>query len=183
MAGESRDGIMTGDAFGVPVNRSRREALRMAWRIGEGLLAAAAGYTTFVALRPLGTDAGGVRLLLGAPEGFVEGSATYVAAGRFWVTRSKGTLFALTQNCPHLGCRLPYCEGSGRFECPCHGSQFDLAGEWISGPSPRGIDRFPVSVDGGRLVVDTGTLIEGPPLGAHEHARDALGPACVNLQG
>ena len=120
---------------GVPVDQSRREALRMAWRIGQGLLAAAAGYTTFVALRPLGNANEGERVILGPPEGFTEGTATYVASGRFWVTRSKGQLFALTQNCPHLGCRLPYCEGSGRFECPCHGSQFNLGGEWISGPS------------------------------------------------
>ncbi|MFN8669240.1 MAG: Rieske 2Fe-2S domain-containing protein [Gemmatimonadaceae bacterium] len=170
-----------GARVGVPVDQSRREALRMAWRIGQGLLAAAAGYTTFVALRPLGNTNEGERVILGAPEGFVEGSATYVAAGRFWVTRSKGELFALTQNCPHLGCRLPYCEGSGRFECPCHGSQFNLAGEWISGPSPRGIDRFTVSVDEGRVVVDTRTLTEGPPLGAKEHERPALGASCVNV--
>ena len=108
-------------------------------------------------------------------------TTTYVAAGRFWLTRSEGKLFALTQNCPHLGCRLPYCEGSGRFECPCHGSQFNLGGEWISGPSPRGIDRFALSVDEGRVVVDTRTLVEGPPLGAKEHERPALGASCVNL--
>jgi len=162
---------------------SRREALRMAWRIGEGLLAAAAGYTTLVALRPLGADTGGARVVLGPADGFAEGSATYVAAARAWITRSRGSLFALTQNCPHLGCRLPYCAGSGRFECPCHGSQFDLAGEWISGPSPRGIDRFAVSVDEGRLVIDTRVLEQGPPLGAKAHARDALGPACVNIDG
>lgn len=170
-----------GARVGVPVDHSRRETLRMAWRIGQGLLAAAAGYTTFIALRPLGNTNEGERVILGAPEGFTEGSATYVAAGRFWLTRSEGKLFALTQNCPHLGCRLPYCEGSGRFECPCHGSQFNLGGEWISGPSPRGIDRFALSVDEGRVVVDTRTLVEGPPLGAKEHERPALGASCVNL--
>lgn len=174
---------MSSDAGHGPPRNTRREALRMAWRIGEGLLAAAAGYTTIVALRPLSADAAGAQLVLGAPEGFAEGSATYVAAGHLWMTRSHGELFALTQTCPHLGCRLPYCEGSGRFECPCHGSQFNLAGEWISGPSPRGIDRFATRIEEGRVVVDTRTVIPGPPLGAAEHAREALGPACVNLEG
>ena len=32
-----------GARVGVPVDHSRRETLRMAWRIGQGLLAAAAG--------------------------------------------------------------------------------------------------------------------------------------------
>ena len=95
MAGDGSSGMTFGGAtpgagmrgggggrVGVPVDHSRREALRMAWRIGQGLLAAAAGYTTFVALRPLGNANEGGRVILGAPEGFTEGTATYVAAGR-----------------------------------------------------------------------------------------------------
>lgn len=163
------------------MNHTRREALKTAWRIGQGMLAIAAGYTTWIALKPLASATSGGLFETGSEDNFLEGTATYVPAGHFWLTRSKGQLFALSQNCPHLGCRLPYCEGSGRFECPCHGSQFDLAGEWIGGPSPRGIDRFAVSVERGRVVVDTRTHIEGAPLGAKEHERPATGPACVNV--
>ncbi|MEP6986335.1 MAG: Rieske 2Fe-2S domain-containing protein, partial [Chloroflexota bacterium] len=29
-----------------------------------------------------------------------------------------------------------------RFECPCHGSKYQLDGHWIEGPAPRSLDRF-----------------------------------------
>ena len=51
------------------------------------------------------------------------------------------------QKCPHLGCRVPSCGTSQWFECPCHGSQYNQAGEKKGGPAPRGMDRF---VDRGR---------------------------------
>jgi cytochrome b6-f complex iron-sulfur subunit len=35
----------------------------------------------------------------------------------------------LYQKCPHLGCRVPSCATSQWFECPCHGSQYNQAGE------------------------------------------------------
>ena len=47
------------------------------------------------------------------------------------------------------GCRA--CNTSQWFECPCHGSQYNRVGEKKGGPAPRGLDRFAVSVDGGRL--------------------------------
>ncbi len=65
-----------------------------------------------------------------------------------YVVNANNHLFALSQKCPHLGCHVPFCESSGRFECPCHGSIFDLAGEYITGPSPRGMDRYDVTLDG-----------------------------------
>ena len=51
------------------------------------------------------------------------------------------------QKCPHLGCRVPSCLTSQWFECPCHGSQYNQAGEKKGGPAPRGMDRFATTVD------------------------------------
>lgn len=70
-------------------------------------------------------------------------------------------LMALWQRCVHLGCRVPSCESSQGFECPCHGSKYNGHGEYAAGPAPRNLDRFAVSVDGGgQLVVDTGTVVQ-----------------------
>ena len=45
----------------------------------------------------------------------------------------------LSQTCPHLGCRVPECATSQWFECQCHGSQYNRAGEHKAGPAPRGM--------------------------------------------
>ncbi|MGH9119870.1 MAG: ubiquinol-cytochrome c reductase iron-sulfur subunit, partial [Acidimicrobiales bacterium] len=92
-------------------------------------------------------------------------------------------LAVLYQRCPHLGCRVPSCETSQWFECPCHGSQYNRAGEKKGGPAPRGLDRFATVIDGGTLTVDTGTIIQGPPIGTNTTGQEAEGPHCVGAGG
>ena len=88
-------------------------------------------------------------------------------------------IVALYQKCPHLGCRVPECATSQWFECPCHGSQFNRVGEKKGGPAPRGMDRFGVSVANGIVVVDTGSVFGGPPIGTNTTGQEAEGPHCV----
>ena len=72
-------------------------------------------------------------------------------------------LVALYQRCVHLGCRVPWCNSSQGFECPCHGSKYNMVGEYYAGPAPRNLDRFIVSVNAaGKFIIDTGTIIESP---------------------
>ncbi len=86
---------------------------------------------------------------------------------------------ALYQKCPHLGCRVPECKSSQWFECPCHGSQYNRVGEKKGGPAPRGMDRFGVAVNNGVLVIDTGAVFGGPPIGTNTTGQEAEGPHCV----
>jgi cytochrome b6-f complex iron-sulfur subunit len=87
---------------------------------------------------------------------------------------------ALSQKCPHLGCRVPWCETSQWFECPCHGSKYNRVGEKRGGPAPRGMDRWPLEVSGNSIVVDTsGTVVTGPPIGTDTTGQGAEGPPCV----
>jgi cytochrome b6-f complex iron-sulfur subunit len=92
--------------------------------------------------------------------------AMYVAEARSWVVPTGGDgagLLALYQKCTHLGCRVPWCATSKRFECPCHGAVFNRVGEYVAGPAPRGLDRFPIEVDAdGLVVIDTSDVVEGP---------------------
>jgi cytochrome b6-f complex iron-sulfur subunit len=90
---------------------------------------------------------------------------------------------ALYQKCVHLGCRVPECETSQWFECPCHGSQYNQVGEKKGGPAPRGLDRFAMSVAGGVLTVDTGLIIQGPPIGTNTTGQEAEGPNCISGGG
>ena len=91
-----------------------------------------------------------------------------------------GGVIALYQKCPYLGCRVPECVTSQWFECPCHGSQYNRVGEKRGGPAPRGMDRFAMSVSAdGVLTVDTGTIIQGPPIGTNTTGQEAEGPNCI----
>jgi cytochrome b6-f complex iron-sulfur subunit len=76
-------------------------------------------------------------------------------------------LVALYQRCVHLGCRVPWCQSSQWFECPCHGSKYNRVGEKKAGPAPRGLDRFAIIVSGNNLTINTGDIEIGPPIGTN----------------
>jgi len=123
----------------------------------------------------------------------------YKPEGRMWVTEyppgavekaraaysgpelagMESGLVALFQKCPHLGCRVPECVTSQWFECPCHGSKYNRVGEKRGGPAPRGMDRFAMSVKNGEFFVDTGAIIQGPPIGTNTTGQEAEGPNCI----
>jgi cytochrome b6-f complex iron-sulfur subunit len=88
-------------------------------------------------------------------------------------------IIALYQKCVHLGCKVPWCQTSQWFECPCHGSKYSRVGEKRGGPAPRGLDRFVVTVSGDKLNIDTGIVIIGPPIGTDTTGQGAEGPPCV----
>ena len=50
----------------------------------------------------------------------------------------------LSNSCAHLGCpvRWVIVEGHGEFLCPCHGGIYDINGNWVGGPPPRGMYRY-----------------------------------------
>ena len=82
-------------------------------------------------------------------------------------------LLALYNRDPHLGCRvaiagdvpsdigIPF-PAEVVFINPCHGEKYDLVGRYLAGPSPRGLDRFAVSVIDGDVVVDVMAFEYGP---------------------
>ncbi len=115
-------------------------------------------------------------------EAISKADAIYAGQGPVFSGMSEGVV-ALYQKCPHLGCRVPECKTSQWFECPCHGSQYNRVGEKKGGPAPRGMDRFGVSVNNGIVVIDTGTVFAGPPIGVNTTGQEAEGPHCVGGTG
>ena len=157
----------------------RREFLRNSWKLGGSLLGVAAGWTVYESLRPLANTASGAKIKLAGVSAYPPGSATAVTSGRLYIVNTGSRVLALSQKCPHLGCRVPFCESSGQFECNCHGSKFNIGGEWIAGPAPNGMDRYRLSIDGDNIVVDTSALIKGPDHGTKRFTRPAKGPSCA----
>ena len=47
--------------------------------------------------------------------------------------------YKVYQHCPHLGCNLIFNDVEKTWDCPCHGSRFDISGKCISGPSNQDI--------------------------------------------
>ncbi len=88
-------------------------------------------------------------------------------------------IMPLYQRCVHLGCRVPWCEQSQWFECPCHGSKYNHAGEYQLGPAPRGLDRFAITIDNGSVFIDTSQVVLGPPRGTNTIDEPPQGPFCV----
>ncbi|MCH8899152.1 MAG: Rieske 2Fe-2S domain-containing protein [Acidobacteria bacterium] len=147
---------------------NRRDFLDRGWKAGFVMIGAAGMWTSWDMLRPLpGSGLGGVVKTV-APSEVPSDSPVYIRAAKSYLTRIDDEIVALWQRCPHLGCRVPWCESSGEFQCPCHGSRFNRAGEVRSGPSPRGLDRFAVTVVDEVVEVDTGMITEGFPLGTPE---------------
>lgn len=158
---------------------TRRRFLRSGWKLGGALLAVAAGWTAYESLRPLSSATQGSRLELGNPADLAPGEAKSFPEGRLYLANAGGSYFALSQKCTHLGCRVPFCDSSGRFECPCHGSVFDIGGEWVGGPAPRGLDRYELHLEGSTLIADTRVLIKGPLRGSQQFLTPPRGPSCI----
>jgi cytochrome b6-f complex iron-sulfur subunit len=84
-------------------------------------------------------------------------SETFVkdSDGSYWV--------ALYQRCVHLGCTVPFRNDCDSFKCPCHGSHYNVDGEYLDGPAPRSLDRFALRFSGEDVIVSTGTLNQSVP--------------------
>jgi len=146
-----------GGGPGTPV--TRRGLLSTVWAVlglaavGEALWLVA----SFLRPRKQSPAAeGGAGLVVAGPaEDFAPGSVTAFPVGKFYLVRlADGGFLALHRKCTHLGCTVPWVEEEQRFACPCHASNFDIAGAVLSPPAPRPLDLFPVRIENGIVKVD-----------------------------
>ena len=151
-------------AAGVPLTREspssapeRRTLLLRLW----GLLGLATlgelVWVTLSFLRPRAKpdDSAGI-VVAGPVERFEPGSVTAFPGGKFYLVHLlEGGFLALHRQCTHLGCSVPWMSESGRFQCPCHASSFDITGAVIGPPATRPLDTFPVRIENRIVKVDT----------------------------
>lgn len=141
---------------------NRRQFLGLAWGISLVGLFGQASAALYRFLKPrVEAGAFGSKIVAGQVDEFAPETVSHIQAGRFYVARLEdGGLLALWQRCTHLGCTIPWREAEERFNCPCHSSIFNTVGEVVSGPAPRPMDIFPVEIEEGQVIVDTGNPIQ-----------------------
>ena len=65
-----------------------------------------------------------------------------------------GSWVALSAVCTHLGCTVQYEPQANRIHCACHGGVYDpRTGANVSGPPPKPLTRFKVTVNEGGVEV------------------------------
>jgi cytochrome b6-f complex iron-sulfur subunit len=190
---------LTSDQMAV----SRRQFLNRAWTASFTCFLGFFGMSTLSFLWPKLTGGFGTVITAGDYEDLISQvgpdggfQPLFNPEGRFWLTYYDGNgdapvylttnaqefkIQALYRKCVHLGCSVPHCSKSMLFECPCHGSKYRLSGEYYGGPAPRGLDRFPVALEGDTVVVDTGSPQTGPPRGTNtwDKFSEPVGSFCV----
>ena len=137
--------------------KSRRSFLRLAWiAVGAAAVAEAAWIVASFLKPRKGAPRSAANVLVAGPsEAFAPGSVTAFPAGKLYLVRlADGGFLALHRQCTHLGCSVPWDEGTGKFVCPCHASVFDLRGEVLAPPAPRPLDFFAVRIENGIVKVD-----------------------------
>lgn len=53
----------------------------------------------------------------------------------------KGQIYAVSIICPHLGCELNFNSEDKSWDCPCHGSRFNIYGEKLDNPANSNLTR------------------------------------------
>jgi cytochrome b6-f complex iron-sulfur subunit len=181
---------MTQAGAQAPTGVNRREFLNYAWLASMVMLMVNAGGVSLLFAFPRFREGefGGL-FELGRADNVLpprENAPVSSPSGRFWLVNLDQGVLALYKVCTHLGCLYNWSDSNFRFECPCHGSKFEVDGAYIKGPAPRSLDRFvvkavddqgnelaisdaegnpvPVPPDA-RLLVDTGQRILGKPKG------------------
>ena len=150
--------------------RDRRDFL---FKLGTGAgltaLAAQAGASLRSLVPNVSYDAP-TTVKLGPPGEFPDG-LKFLPDERLFVFRQGNVFHAMSAVCTHLGCTvraeaLPRpevmsVEGAPlrvthRFLCPCHGSRYTGDGANVSGPAPRPLAwyRLSIAADDGQLVAD-----------------------------
>ncbi len=72
----------------------------------------------------------------------------------FYVVRlDAARVVALSAVCTHVRCILGFDPARKALVCPCHDGRFDLTGNVISGPPPRPLASYPVSIRAGEIFV------------------------------
>jgi len=56
----------------------------------------------------------------------------------------EGQLSGLSPICPHMGCSVHWNSAEKSWDCPCHGSRFDLKGHVLNGPAVSGLESKPI---------------------------------------
>lgn len=69
------------------------------------------------------------------PAGTV--SSSFLERYGILIVNESGTPIAIRPKCTHMGCIAKWNPSETEFQCPCHGSRFDLLGRPTKGPAKK----------------------------------------------
>jgi Rieske Fe-S protein len=64
------------------------------------------------------------------------------------VRTADGEVRAFSAVCTHLDCTVQFKADTTQLWCACHNGMYDLGGNVVSGPPPRGLEKFSVNLRG-----------------------------------
>jgi menaquinol-cytochrome c reductase iron-sulfur subunit len=153
----------------MPEKNRREFLIKMGIGAGATALVAQAGASLRSLVPNVSYDAP-TTVKLGPPAEFPDG-LKFLPDQRLFIFRDGNTFHAISAVCTHLGCTVRaealsrpetlVVEGQNlrathRFLCPCHGSKYSGDGGNVSGPAPKPLAWFHLSIspDDGQLVAD-----------------------------
>ncbi len=90
------------------------------------------------------------------------GSLQAISAGPLAIGRDADGVYAMTLICTHAGCDMAT-QGqvsSQGVSCFCHGSQYDVDGNRLSGPAQSPLQHYAVAIDtAGAMTIDADTPV------------------------
>ena len=119
-------------------------------------LGAAAAVASYLRAPERGGGAAERIVRVGLLEDLAVGEGRLVRHGTrpFYVVRlDAARVIALSAVCTHVRCIIGYDRERRGFVCPCHEGRFDLAGNVLSGPPPKALPTYAVSVRAGEVFV------------------------------
>lgn len=98
---------------------------------------------------------GGERVSAGKQEGWAvwDGRKVSLQGKPAVVIRTDSGFRAFSAVCTHLGCIVQWNSATRDFECPCHAAKFNADGQIVSGPPPRPLPQYGVSVVQNEVIV------------------------------
>jgi cytochrome b6-f complex iron-sulfur subunit len=146
-----------GAAPGAGGAATRRQFLKWLSRAFLGLWAVGgAGVVTAYMGAPDRNEGGGRQIRIGNLNDLRIGDARLIRHGvtPFFVIRTnESTVVAMSAVCTHVRCILNYDRERRVIVCPCHDGRFDLKGNVLSGPPPRSLPAYEVSMRAGEVFV------------------------------
>src|SRR4030067_3268389 len=152
---ESTDKKVTKDVLDKP---ARRGFLLVVGWVGFLFFCLVAGLLTMVDFfKPKVLFGPSTRFKAGFPDEYPVGkvSTRWMKEKGVWIVRTERGIYAFLAICRHLGCIPDWIEEERLFKCPCHGSNYNLDGDVVGGPSHRPLFRVSINyAPDGQLVID-----------------------------
>jgi len=140
---------------------SRRRFIGFAWIAAAAVVVGELIGGTLAFLWPRRRGGKSVTFFIaGKQTDFKVGEVVVFRKEKLFVARTEGGFLAISATCTHLHCIVNWNAVQRRFECPCHGAQFDQVGAVLAGPPPRPLDLYKLQMVAGNVVIDKSVSIE-----------------------